>query len=88
MTAPSSGKIFSQAEKIDLAGNAFNGAVLMAVFTVALSIYPWSNYMTKRTDADGALDDDGGLSIGSDADDERRSVGSNDLEDLLLYQGM
>ena len=88
MTAPSSGKIFSQAEKIDLAGNAFNGAVLMAVLTVALSIYPWSNYMTKRTDTDGALDDDGGLSIGSDADDERRSVGSNDLEDLLLYQGM
>ena len=80
VTPPACGKIFTQVSKIDLAGNAFNGAVLMAVLTAALSTYPWSHYMTKHIDADETLDDDG-FSIETYERDENDS---NDLDDLLL----
>ena len=44
------GRPFSQSEKTDLAGNAFNGAVLLSVMTSAMAAYPWIEFKEQHLD--------------------------------------
>lgn len=51
-------------ELMELAGNAFNGAVVSACLTATFCLAPWHEIFA---DPDGSCSDDGGESMGSES---------------------